>query len=176
MRKTLPILLILMLFMAACDRRSPEQFIEDAEVNLTQKEYDDAVKDLKKMIEKYPDHEKAPENAYRIAEIHMNKRQDIEAAIEAFKVAADQYSKSDIGPKARFMAGFLLANNTDRLDEARKDYERFLKDYPDHELSMAVNFELENLGKPLDNIPQLQPILNDQEKESLKRNTASDKE
>ena len=93
----------------------------------------------------------------------MNKRQDLNAAIISFKKAADKYPNSDIGPKACFMAGFLLANNTDRLDEAKSTYEKFLKNYPDHELKIAVEFELENLGKPLDNIPQLKPILEDNE-------------
>jgi TolA-binding protein len=173
MRKSLPFLLILIIFMTACDRRSPEQFTEDAEVNLTRKKYDDAVKDLEKMITKYPDHEKAPQNAYRIAEIHMNKRQDLDSAIDAFKRAAKKYPGTDIGPKARFMAGFLLANNTERLDEARMAYEQFLKDYPEHELRMAVEFELENLGKSLDNIPQLKPILEDKDKEILRGSTDS---
>ncbi|MGC9512091.1 MAG: tetratricopeptide repeat protein [Fidelibacterota bacterium] len=164
MRKALPIMLTLLLLIAAsCDRRNPDQLLEDAEVNLTQDKYDDAIQDLERLLKKYPDHEKAAESAYRIAEIHMNKRQKIEDAIDAFIYTADEYPDTEFGPKARFMAGFLLANNTDRLDEAKKVYEDFLKAYPDHELSMAVTFEIENLGKPLDNIPQLKPILNEKE-------------
>ncbi len=155
--------MLLLLMAVSCDRRGPDQLLEDAEVNLTQNKYDEAVEDLQRLIKKHPEHQKAPESAYRIAEIHMNKRQKIEDAIDAFINTADTYPDTEFGPKARFMAGFLLANNTDRLSEAKKVYEEFLEAYPDHELSMAVTFEIENLGKPLDNIPQLKPILNENE-------------
>jgi outer membrane protein assembly factor BamD (BamD/ComL family) len=161
MKKMLPILLVLIIIAASCDRRGPDQLLEDAEVNITQNKFDDAVKDLEKLVNKYPDHEKAVQTSYRIAELHMNKRQDLDAAIVSFKKAANTFPNSEVGPKACFMAGFLLANNTDRLDEAKTTYEKFLKSYPDHELKIAVEFELENLGKPLDNIPQLKPILED---------------
>jgi len=159
----LPFLMILTFITVSCDRRGPDQLLEDAEVNITQNKFDEAIKDLEKLVNKYPDHEKAVQTSYRIAELHMNKRQDLNAAIVSFKNAADKFPDSEVGPKACFMAGFLLANNTDRLDEAKKTYEKFLEKYPDHELKIAVEFELENLGKPLDNIPQLKPILEDNE-------------
>ncbi|MDD3807825.1 MAG: tetratricopeptide repeat protein [Candidatus Marinimicrobia bacterium] len=161
MRKILPLLMLLLLFAASCDHRSPEQILEDAEVNLTQNKFDEAVKDYETFVKKYPDHPKAAETSYRIAEIHMNRRQNIDDAIKAFLNTADGYEKTEYGAKAKFMAGFLLANNTDRLDEAKKVYEDFLDTYPDHELRMAVTFEIENLGKPLESIPQLKTILNE---------------
>ena len=148
-----------MLLFSACDKRSATQLYQDAELLIEQDKFEPALDDLTKITEKFADNELSPKSIYRMAEIYMNKMENLDMAIEAYKRVANDYSSSSYGSKGRFMAGFLLANNTNRIDEARIEYEMFIKDYPDNELISAVEFELENLGKSIDDIPQLKDII-----------------
>jgi len=161
MRKaTLAVLLTALIFSVSCDRRSASELYTDAEALISEEKYEEAVKALTRIEKKYPDNEFAAKSVYRLAEINMNFLSDMDAAIDNYRHTADVYPDSPYGPKSRFMAGFLLANNTTRFDEAREQYELFMDAYPDNELSTAVSFELENLGKDINDIPQLQSLIN----------------
>ncbi|MCK5519937.1 MAG: outer membrane protein assembly factor BamD [Candidatus Marinimicrobia bacterium] len=146
-------------FIGACDQRSASQIYSDAETLISQDKFSQALKDLQKIEKKYSENELAPKGIYRMAEIYMNELKDLNSAIETYVRVADMYRESPYGPKSRFMAGFLLANNTSRFDEARNQYKLFLVDYPDNELVSAVDFEMENLGKEIGDIPQLKDLI-----------------
>ena len=45
------------------------------------------------------------------------------------------------------MAGFILANDLEDLDEAKSTYELYLEKYPNGQLADDARVELENLGK-----------------------------
>ncbi len=160
MSRKLVILLTLLVFAAgSCDRRSASQMYTDAETQISKDKFEDAAKTFQKLEKKYPDNELAAKSAYRLAELYMNNIQDLSKAIQVYRHVADVYPQSAYGPKSRFMAGFLLANNTSRFDEAKTEYKRFLADYADNELASAVKFELDNLGKDIDDIPQLKGMV-----------------
>ena len=52
-----------------------------------------------------------------------------------------------------FMQGFIYHNSLSDLQMAEKLYLKFLDEYPDHELALSVRWELDNLGKNIDEIP-----------------------
>jgi len=58
------------------------------------------------------------------------------------------------------MIGYIFANIINDLESAKIELDNFIKQYPTHELVPSVKFELEYLGKSLDEIPALKHIAN----------------
>ena len=55
-------------------------------------------------------------------------------------------------------ASVFEANVINDTKSAQVEYESFLKKFPDHELSPSVKFEIEYLGKSIEEIPALKHI------------------
>jgi hypothetical protein len=54
-----------------------------------------------------------------------------------------------------FLIGYLYNNELHHLDSAAAAYRRFLEKYPNHEMALSAQFELDNLGKsPEELLPQ----------------------
>jgi len=151
--------LFMLLLLSACDKRTPDQIYNAALDAKAQKKYDLAIKEYSQLADKAPEYEMLPKALYDMAEIHMNQLSDMDGAIKAFQRLANQFTHSEEGLKARFMAGFLLANNVKRYEEAANEYHRFITDYPNNPLIEAVQFELDNLGKPIEEIPTLRGLI-----------------
>jgi outer membrane protein assembly factor BamD (BamD/ComL family) len=79
-----------------------------------------------------------------------------EGAEENFQKILDNYPKGEHSAKALFMIGFINANYTNNLEKARKYYTKFLEKYPDHDLADDAKYEIENLGKNIEDLPFLQ--------------------
>ena len=47
-----------------------------------------------------------------------------------------------------FLIGYVYHNELRMLDSAKVAYERFLSEYPNHEMAISAQFELNTLGKP----------------------------
>ena len=71
-----------------------------------------------------------------------------------------EYADSDLAPKAQFMIGYIYANYIKDYDTAQDAYLEFQEKYSNDDLSKAVNFELEYLGKNLAEISALKNIIN----------------
>ena len=56
------------------------------------------------------------------------------------------------------MIGYIYANVVNDPKSAKIEYSAFLEKFPTHELSPSVKFELEFLGKEIDEIPALKHI------------------
>ena len=56
------------------------------------------------------------------------------------------------------MIGYVYANVLNDTKSAKIEYEDFLKRFPKHELSPSVRFEIDYLGKSVDEIPALKHI------------------
>ena len=65
----------------------------------------------------------------------------------------ENYPDGLFSEKSLFMIGYLNANHLNNFDKARKYYQLFIEKYPDHELVTAARYELDNLGKPPDELP-----------------------
>ncbi len=84
---------------------------------------------------------------------YLFKAADISNGIGEYKEAIGLYKtvseKRDFRKKAvaLFLQGFIYENQLKDYFQARKVYEEFLKEYPDHVLTDDVNYSLQNLGK-----------------------------
>lgn len=76
-----------------------------------------------------------------------------ELAVENFKGIVDNYENGKHNAEALFMLGFINANDIKDLDEAKKYYTAFIEKYPNHELADDAQYELDNLGKDINDLP-----------------------
>jgi outer membrane protein assembly factor BamD (BamD/ComL family) len=78
-----------------------------------------------------------------------------EEAEQNFQSIIDKYPDGEYSAKAVFMIGFINANYTNNLEKAKEYYHKFLEKYPNHDLADDARYELENLGKSIDDLPFL---------------------
>jgi len=78
--------------------------------------------------------------------------QQPEKAIENFKKLLEYYPQGDKTASAMFMVGFIYANNLENYEEARIYYNKFIEKYPEHELVASARYELETLGKDINEL------------------------
>ena len=99
---------------------------------------------------------KAGEKEYfDLAYQYMSKEQWSEAE-KNFQKILDEYPNGDFSSKALFMVGFVNANYLKNLEKAKQYYTEFLEKYPNHDLADDAKYEIENLGKNIDDLPFLQ--------------------
>jgi len=84
----------------------------------------------------------------------MGKEQWSEAE-KYFQKILDEYPNGMYSSKALFMVGFVNANYLKNFEKAKKYYSEFLEKYPSHDLADDAKYELENLGKDINELPFL---------------------
>lgn len=160
MKRTFITLLLVSLLIFSCsDNRTAEEMFQDGSELYKDQKITRAIKTFDKLSNMYPDDDLAVKALYRLAEIHAGDLQEFETCVEKYCFIADEYPSHADAPKARFMAGYTLANIMGEYDRARAEYEKFVRDYPEHPLVESVQFELRNLGKELDEIEELKGIM-----------------
>ena len=88
----------------------------------------------------------------------MNDLKKHSEAIHHYRSVVDNFPETREEPHAQFMIGYIYANVLDDSENARVEYNSFLQKYPDHELTPSVKFELDFIGKDINDIPQLKHI------------------
>ena len=112
--------------------------------------------------------EKVSEKEYfDLATQYMDQQNWIKAE-ENFSKVIEEYPNGLFSSKAIFMVGYLNANHMKNFEKARKYYSEFLEKYPDHELAEAARYELENMGKDVEDLP----FLNDESEPSTAEQSA----
>ncbi|OPX35903.1 hypothetical protein B1H10_00125 [candidate division KSB1 bacterium 4484_188] len=76
-------------------------------------------------------------------------------AEENFQKVLDEYPNGEFAAKSLFMIGFINANYLKNYDKAKKYYSEFLQKYPKNDLADDAKYEIENLGKNIDDLPFL---------------------
>ncbi len=85
----------------------------------------------------------------------LQKEGHYEEAIKVYQKLIQEHPKSEYSPKAQFMIGFIYANELEDMDRAKLAYEKFVEDYPEHEMVSAAEWEIENLGRDINEIEEL---------------------
>ncbi len=79
-------------------------------------------------------------------------------AVVKYEQLVELHPKNDFAPQSQFMIGFICANELMELEKAGKAYNAFLKNYSDKSDSgmiASAKWELENLGKDINEIEDL---------------------
>ena len=96
--------------------------------------------------ERFSNYEDADEYLFKAAEIAMGE----ELTVKALKYLDRLYNEfPDYDKRAYglFLKAFVLENQAGNLDEAKKAYEQFLREYPTHEMADDAKASIKNLGK-----------------------------
>ena len=135
-----------------------EWIINKAETLRKRKLTNESINNLLYLVDKYPDHELASKGQYIIGDIYMNDLRDFEKALEQYRIVLSDYKGSKEEALAQFMIGYIYANVLKDFDKARNEYQVFLNHFPKHELFPSVKFEIDHLGKDINEIPALKHI------------------
>lgn len=159
--KKISALLLLVLFAVACNSNKDRDTFNEAEKKYNEKKYSEALADYKLVIEEYSSSDYAAKSLMKVGAMYqmflvpnVQTEESNKKAVEYYRQLFKNFSNSADAPKALFMSGFILANNLNKLDEAKLTYQTFLDKYPKHELAAQIKIELDNLGKTPEEILQ----------------------
>lgn len=159
LKRTITVCLALVLISCG-GSQSADELWSRAENEIGARRYEKAVKALNTLVRDYPDHPLASKAQFRIGDVYLNNTRDIPSALIALRRTIDKYPETENGVKALFMMGFIYANHLGEFRNAQRAYLDFLDSYPNHELIPSVKFELENMGKKVEDIDILKDVVN----------------
>jgi len=136
----------------------PDFIINKTESLRKRKMLKEAVDHLMFMIKEYSSNDLSPKAQYMLGDIYMNDFRDFTTAIQEYRKVIKNYAGSSQEPHALFMIGYIYANIINDNKSAEIEYKSFLKHFPNHELYPSVKFELDFLGKSIEEIPALKHI------------------
>jgi outer membrane protein assembly factor BamD (BamD/ComL family) len=84
---------------------------------------------------------------------------NFQAAIDAYQDIVKRFPKSPQAAQCQFMVGYLYANHVKNMDMAKQAYQTFLRNYPDDALVKDAQWELDHLGKDVNEIDELNKAL-----------------
>ncbi|PIE79179.1 MAG: hypothetical protein CSA15_04180 [Candidatus Delongbacteria bacterium] len=73
-------------------------------------------------------------------------------AIDAYENFLKNYPDNEKVPNVEFLIAFTYNNDLNKKDLAKKMYNEFIKKYPNHDLVQSAKFEMETMGKNLNEI------------------------
>ncbi|HEX9653223.1 MAG TPA: tetratricopeptide repeat protein [bacterium] len=158
-QRVLPILLIALVAFS-CKKKSEDELRLLAQDFEKQEKFEDAMQSYENLAESYPKGQYVEETLIRMAFIAYNNLNDFNRAIDLHKGLIKDYPGSKFVGQSRFMIGYIYANDLKDYDNARLCYTEFLEKHPDSELVDSVKWELEHLGKDVNQ--QLQELFSNQ--------------
>tara|TARA_Y100000739_G_scaffold208526_1_gene197777 strand:- start:5 stop:490 length:486 start_codon:yes stop_codon:yes gene_type:complete len=154
------ITILIVILITGCDIfKSAEDLYSEAEAKRNTGDSKEALVNLKKITNKFPNHEKASKAQYLIAEIYYRDLRDFSKAINEYGMLRQKYPESSQVPFSLFMQGFIYANMLSNFEKARSHYKEFLNKFSNHELAQSVQFELKYLGIEIQEIPELKHLI-----------------
>lgn len=154
------------------ERTTKEQLFALAEKYEKEENFLEAIKNYKKIVDKYPHSDRADQAQYKTALIYSNNLNDFHKSVESHKKLIEKYPDSKYAAQSLFMIGFIFANNLADTAKAKKYYHKFLEKYPDNELVASVQWELDHLGQDINEIDFLNQQANDKGEPSKKEQQA----
>lgn len=146
--------LLALLFLINCTQKSDKEYFDKIMLSIKEKKYTEALSEMEKLLEKYPESKLSPQAIYEIAKLYhsnlipnLGKEESLRKAIDYYKKIFSNYKNFPEAERALFVTGFIFANELNKLDSAKYYYELFLKNFNNSELTNSVKLELENLGK-----------------------------
>lgn len=159
MIKNILLTVMFSLIIVGCgSKKTADELYSAAELERNAKNIKVSLEYLENLIKYYPEHTLASKAQYLIGDIYMNDLRDFNNAINAYQKVADNFSGSANEAQALFMVGYVQANILSDFENAKISYNKFLEKFPDHELVPSVRFEIENMGKDINEIPVLKHI------------------
>lgn len=142
------------LVFVACSKTSDEDLYKLGIEEFKNNNVDQAYKYFEQLVDEHPQSELTADAIFLMADILQNKqveeterKDNLQKAVELYLKVQYDFPNSEKAPQALFMAGFVSSEMLKDNDAAATHYKRFMKIYPDNELAVSVQEELNNLGK-----------------------------
>ncbi len=133
-------------------KKTKEQLYAEAFNFEKHENFKEAIAAYEQLVNSYPRANFADSILFKVGQIYSNNLLDFEHAIDAHKNLIKKYPESKFSAQSLFMIGYHFANSLNDTTEARKYYSKFLEQYPEHELASSVRWELNFLGKDINEI------------------------
>jgi len=140
--------------MAGCaQHKTPNQLWDEGMAQTKEEHYDQAEETFKEILDKesIPDTLRAKTN-FTLADLYLNHFKRYDDAEQKYRMIVEKYPATKWGAKSQFMIGYMYANYVNNYEKAKKEYRRFIDLYPTDQLVSAVDFEMNHLGKSLDDL------------------------
>lgn len=138
------VLLTLLLFSCKSDQRRMIDDINKLEANKSLATSDTLINSYVNFANKYPRHEYAVRMLFKAARANSKSHRP-EKAFQLYKRITDNYKDTCCVPYALLSEGMYLQEKGD-IDEARKVYAQFMRDYPDHPLRNSAELNYQYMG------------------------------
>jgi len=96
--------------------------------------------------ERFTNRENADEYLFKAGEIAMGQEMTV-ASIRYLTRLYDEFPRYEKRAYGLFLLGFVQENYSGNLDEAKRVYELFLTEFPNHEMADDAKASIKNLGK-----------------------------
>ncbi|MBU0561598.1 MAG: tetratricopeptide repeat protein [Bacteroidetes bacterium] len=145
--------LIFLLISFGCQSKSDRDYFDSAKNNINESKYVEALNDFESLVKEFPNSSLAEQTYFEIGKLYhgqvvknLSKEESLQKAIENYKVVYTKFPESKSAAHSFFMVGFIQANELNQFDSAEVTYRAFLEKYPDNEMAISAQAELDNLG------------------------------
>jgi len=157
------IAVLVLLSLIGCSKPTPEVALQRAQQLLAQARtaadtvgspdqlanvFAPGIEALRGVVDGYPGTPEAEQALFAIAATYNNESQEFQKAIDAYQQYVRTYPGGEKAAVSMFLVGYIYNNQLGNMDSSRAAYQRFLEKYPQHEMAVSAQFELNNLGKP----------------------------
>ena len=129
--------ILVSLLMTSCTKSSIE-LLESSEQNTENNQIDLAIKDLQKLLEKYPNDSLASKAQYKLASIHLNWKNDLKSGLVELQNTVDNYGESIHGEQAQTQIDDFPNYILNKAESLRK--RKLLKEAVDHLMYMTGEY------------------------------------
>jgi len=143
-------------FVAGCSKPSANDLFTQAREAQKAQQFPKALQLYANVVREYPQTAVAETSMFAIAAIRQNDTHELTEAVNAYAGYIEKYPDGSYAPVSLFLIGYIYNNELHNLDSAAVAYRRFLAKYPQHEMARSAQFELDHLGKPIDEFLQQQ--------------------
>ena len=141
------------LVLISCSKTTDQEYFDQANKFLKENKINEAITSFESLVNDHPESDFAPKALVQLASIYQNQSDKTVKPEESFNRAQkyfmqvfEKYPESEEAPKSLFMAGYILANDLQKYDDATKSYKLFIEKYPVHPLAASAKQELDNMG------------------------------
>jgi len=135
--------------LSSCSRKSDAGLYKEGMEAESQKSFSVAADRFEEVVDRFPASAYAESSLTRLSVIYSNEQYDARKALATYQRYYALFPGSRQAPSMLFLVGYMYNNELHNLDSARLTYELFLRKYPNDTLAQSARFELQNLGKDL---------------------------
>lgn len=96
--------------------------------------------------ERFSNYENAADRMFKAGELAMGLGHKAQA-IKYFEKVYNEYVDYEKRPYALFMKAFVLENQAMKYDQAKEVYEKFIAEFPNHDMADDAEYSIKNMGK-----------------------------